>query len=206
MLPTTSVTATVLTRAAQPKAQVVVWTLLPPILFSDSFSSDPRVMKRVFSSALLLACPGVILFCFATAAYIRYTFGPVPGMQELNEPELSHWPWFSAILLGAILAATDPPGIEEELKRARAPTKLIMLIVGEALLNDGTVAVLFKSAHELASGRDEWHIGWVLCCNKVKLIPMQRLHDSCESPKIHANPPRFMRIPPLKKIHAVLGP
>ena len=40
----------------------------------------------------------------------------------------------------------------------------------------------------------ELDMSWTLCCNKVKLFLMQRLHDSCESSKNHANPPRFMRI------------
>lgn len=108
---------TTVTRAAQARTQIIVWMLLPPIVFSDSFSMDPRVMKRVFSPAVLLAGPGVLLSTLGIGAWIHFTFGAVPGKPELQEPSLAHWPWFSALLLAAVLSATDAPSVETQLEQ-----------------------------------------------------------------------------------------
>merc|ERR1719326_2728671 len=51
--------------------------------------------------------------------------------------------WPCALLLGAILAATDPVAVVNALKQLHAPDKLESLIKGESLLNDGSAVVLF---------------------------------------------------------------
>ena len=44
----------------------------------------------------------------------------------------------------------------------KAPSKLILLIVGESLFNDGMVSVLFNTTQGLASGREQLLVGTVM--------------------------------------------
>jgi hypothetical protein len=68
--------------------------LLPPLLFESAFAVDWHIFTKIWGYALLLAGPGLILGIILTGlTYI--------GLY----PE---WPWEAAMLLGGILAATDP--------------------------------------------------------------------------------------------------
>ena len=60
--------------------------------------------------------------------------------------------WWSAMMLGSVLAATDPVAVVALLKEVGASKKLGTLIEGESLLNDGTAMVLFTGMFSLAIG------------------------------------------------------
>ncbi|CAD7944069.1 unnamed protein product [Amoebophrya sp. A120] len=67
----------------------------------------------------------------------------------------SSWQGFTvseALLLGAILSATDPVAVIGALHNLHAPAKLTLLISGEALLNDGSGVLLFLVFLDLAKG------------------------------------------------------
>jgi CPA1 family monovalent cation:H+ antiporter len=66
---------------------------------------------------------------------------------------LVHWQWFSALIFGILIAATDPVSVIATFKEAKAHGRLLLLVESESLFNDGTAAVLFAIALELASGR-----------------------------------------------------
>jgi CPA1 family monovalent cation:H+ antiporter len=51
--------------------------------------------------------------------------------------------WIPALLVGAMLAPTDPISVLATFKRANAPRLLRTLVEGESLFNDGTGVVLF---------------------------------------------------------------
>jgi NhaP-type Na+/H+ or K+/H+ antiporter len=59
------------------------------------------------------------------------------------------------LLVGAILAATDPVAVIGALKALQAPEKLGDIIKGESLLNDGSAFVLFKVCLGAASSSGE---------------------------------------------------
>ena len=62
---------------------------------------------------------------------------------------LTHWlvgfSWADGMLLGAILAATDPIAVITLLRRIKAPGGLSALLEGESLLNDGTGVAAFSA-------------------------------------------------------------
>ena len=64
----------------------------------------------------------------------------------------------SALVFGALIAATDPIAVIALVKESGVTGRLSLLIEAESLFNDGAAAVLFTlilvwAAHEPASGR-----------------------------------------------------
>lgn len=58
------------------------------------------------------------------------------------------WPW--CVVLGAILAPTDPVSVVGMLRRLGLPAQVQALVAGESLLNDGVGVVAFTLALEVA--------------------------------------------------------
>jgi CPA1 family monovalent cation:H+ antiporter len=65
---------------------------------------------------------------------------------------LAGWQWISALVFGALIAATDPVSVIATFKEAKAHGRLLVLIEAESLLNDGTAAVVFGVVVALAAG------------------------------------------------------
>mmetsp|Transcript_28634 Transcript_28634/g.72439 ORF Transcript_28634/g.72439 Transcript_28634/m.72439 type:complete len:970 (-) Transcript_28634:251-3160(-) len=126
---------------------LLLFTFLPPLLFGDAMTIDMHVARRTIRQCLILAVPGVIIGAFATAAVLRYVlpYG---------------WSWEICIMVGSILAATDPVAVVSLLKDLGASPTLTMLIQGEALLNDGTAMVLFSVAYRMVGG-EETSVSWM---------------------------------------------
>jgi len=66
---------------------------------------------------------------------------------------LVHWPWMSAAIFGALIAATDPVAVIAVFREAKAHGRLLLLIEAESLLNDGTASVLFGVVLAMALGQ-----------------------------------------------------
>lgn len=124
---------------------VIFWVLLPALLYEDAAGAEWHVIQRVLPSALLLALPGVIVNTLLTGTVIRYC--------------MNAWKWPASLLLGSILAATDPVAVVGALTALNAPAKLSHLISGESLFNDGSAVALFQIFLEVASGAREFEPG-----------------------------------------------
>jgi NhaP-type Na+/H+ or K+/H+ antiporter len=116
----------------------IFWLLLPPLLYEDAADGRWHVMVRVFPSSVLLAIPGVLFSACLTGVFMFFL--PNAGLSPVL-----------CLLLGSILAATDPVAVIGALKALQAPEKLGDIIKGESLLNDGSAFVLFKVCLEFAS-------------------------------------------------------
>lgn len=66
---------------------------------------------------------------------------------DSQDPEV--FGWWAWIVLGAILASTDPIAVSSVLKTAGASPRLVMHISGESLMNDGSSYVFFQIAAQL---------------------------------------------------------
>jgi NhaP-type Na+/H+ or K+/H+ antiporter len=71
----------------------------------------------------------------------------------LDYDEIFDWP--NALMLGAILSATDPVAVVALLKEVGVSKRFSTLIEGESLLNDGTAMVIFEVFFAMARGEEQ---------------------------------------------------
>ena len=63
--------------------------------------------------------------------------------------------WYSSLMYGAIISATDPVAVVALLKELGASKRLSTMIEGESLLNDGTAFVVFLVLLEFVQGKEK---------------------------------------------------
>jgi CPA1 family monovalent cation:H+ antiporter len=112
--------------------------LLPPLLFEAAYYINWRELRRNLPLIAVLATLGVVISAGLTAAGMHY---------------LMHWEWISAVAFGVLIAATDPVSVISTFKDAKAHGRLLVLIEGESLFNDGTAAVGFAAVVAVATGQ-----------------------------------------------------
>jgi len=117
---------------------LIFTALLPPLLFEAASYIHWNQLRRDFSVIVVLATFGVLLSAGVTATGMHY---------------LAHWQWLSALVFGALIAATDPVSVIATFKEAKVQGRLLVLIEAESLFNDGTAAVAFGVVVALASGQ-----------------------------------------------------
>ncbi len=116
-------------RAAQTHfAPSLLFVFLPALVFEAAWNVDRSALLRHWFAVAVLALPGVIITALFTGAGL-YAAGLLP--------------LHPALLLGAILAATDPIAVIPVLRRASVPANLAAVIEGESLFNDGVAIVLY---------------------------------------------------------------
>jgi CPA1 family monovalent cation:H+ antiporter len=116
----------------------LLFVFLPPLIFEAAWNLDLDSLRRVAWRIALLAVPGTL----ATAAIVA---GGVVLAGAL--------PVGPAIVLGAIVAATDPVAVVAAFRRVHVPADLRTLVEGESLSNDGVALILFAFAVALAGGQ-----------------------------------------------------
>lgn len=114
--------------------QVFRWAtldlFLPALIFEAAWNLDFSLMKRAWRPILLLAVPGVAITAGLVALAV-YRFGSA-GIG-------------TALLVGAILSATDPVAIVALFRRLPVPRSLKTIVESESLLNDAIAVVLYRA-------------------------------------------------------------
>jgi CPA1 family monovalent cation:H+ antiporter len=110
---------------------------LPPLIFEAAWAIDPAALRRVAGQIALLALPGVVL---------------VAGTIGFGVALTGQLPLAPAILLGAIVSATDPVAVIAIFRRLNVPVDLLTLVEGESIANDGVAIVLYGAALAAAVG------------------------------------------------------
>ena len=108
-----------------------LYVFLPALIFEAAWNLDFRLMRRAWRPILLLAVPGVAITA-ALVAFVVHRFGAVGAG--------------TAILVGAILSATDPVAIVALFRRLAVPDTLKTIVESESLLNDAIAVVLYRAA------------------------------------------------------------
>jgi len=109
---------------------LILLAFVPGLVFEASLSLDlPELSRRVVPISLL-ATLGVFLTVIAIGALAHLGLG---------------LDWASAILLGAIVATTDPIAVVNLLRQVGAPPGLKAILEGESLFNDGTGVAVFAA-------------------------------------------------------------
>lgn len=120
---------------------------LPPLLFEAALSLHWRDLRRDALPVLVLSTVGVML----SAAVVT-----------LGMTHLAHWPLRAALLLGVLIAATDPVAVIATFKENKILGRIRVLMEAESLFNDGVAAVLFGLALAFASGPTDLTAGRAL--------------------------------------------
>jgi cell volume regulation protein A len=108
-------------------AQLIFTLGVSLILFYGGLNLSIRVLRRVWVGLGMLVVPGVILTAAITGAVAHAAFG---------------LPWTAALLMGAVLAPTDPAILIPLFVRSRLRNKVAQTVVAESAFNDPTGAVL----------------------------------------------------------------
>lgn len=108
---------------------LILYVFLPTLVFESAFNLDARSLRRNLPAVLLLAIPGLLLST-ALIGLIISALTPIPLP--------------AALLLGAILSATDPVAVVALFRQLAAPKRLLTLVEGESLFNDATSIVLAR--------------------------------------------------------------
>ena len=112
---------------------IIFYVLIPVLVFESALNIDKQQLKNNLVVILSLAIIAMLLTCFIAAALLFYGIGHETG-----------FPWMAALITGAVLAATDPSAIMENLRGMKASGRISMLLEGESLFNDATAIVLFS--------------------------------------------------------------
>ncbi len=103
---------------------------LPALIFEAAWDCDAAVLRGVALQVTLLAVPGV----FVTAAIFALA-ATLSGIVA----------WPAALVLGAIVAATDPVAVLAIFRRLELPERLTAIVEGESVANDGVAIVLVSA-------------------------------------------------------------
>ena len=115
----------------------LLFIFLPPLIFEAAWAIDPASLRRAAVRIALLALPGVVL---------------VAGTIGFGIALSGQLPLASAIVLGAIVSATDPVAVIAIFRRFHVPVDLQTIVEGESIANDGVAIVLYALALAFASG------------------------------------------------------
>ena len=118
-------------------ASIFLVVFLPALLFHASLMIDIREIAEDAAPILILA----VIAVFAAAGAIGYGLNLLAGV-----------PLVVALLLGAIVATTDPAAVVAILHEVGAPPRLTRLLEGESLLNDAAAIVLFTMLVGMLTG------------------------------------------------------
>lgn len=107
-----------------------LYFFLPALIFEGAWYLDLRIMRRTWKPIALLAVPGVIVTAAVIALAMHY---------------LAAFAWGPALILGAILSATDPVAVVAIFRRLDVPKPLATIVESESLLNDAVAVVLYRA-------------------------------------------------------------
>jgi CPA1 family monovalent cation:H+ antiporter len=133
---------------------IVLVALLPPLLYSAAFFTSLRDLRANLRPISLLAVGLVGVTMTGVAAVAQAWLGRS---------------WAAAFTLGAIVSPTDALAVTEIAGRVVMPRRLVAILEGESLVNDGTALVLYKAAVGAAvgSGFSLLHAGAHLVLNVI---------------------------------------
>ena len=117
-----------------------ILVFLPALLFQAALTIDVRRMMEDAAPILLLAVVAV----FVATAVIGLALWPLAGV-----------PLVVCLLLGSIVATTDPAAVVAIFRDIGAPARLVRLVEGESLLNDAAAIAIFYVLLEIITSGDE---------------------------------------------------
>ena len=109
--------------------EVFLGILLPPILFTETLTMDVNGLIDDSDTIMAFAVAGTALMVTAIALYTHLIFNLT---------------WMEALILGVIIAPTDPVSIIATFKRLGVIKRFQLIVAGESLFNDGFAVVIYS--------------------------------------------------------------
>ncbi|MEP1931618.1 MAG: cation:proton antiporter [Roseibium sp.] len=119
-------------------SEKILYIFLPLLLFQTSLTLDVRRLLEDWAPILVMAVVAV----FVATAFIGFALYPLAGM-----------PLLVCLLLGAIVATTDPVAVVAIFRDIGAPARLGRIVEGESLLNDAAAIVIFVILVDILTGQ-----------------------------------------------------
>ncbi len=117
--------------------QTILYVFLPLLLFQTTLTLDVRRLAEDAGVVFVLAVVAVLV----ATAFIGLALYPLSGV-----------PLVACLLLGAIVATTDPVAVVAIFRDIGAPSRLGRLVEGESLLNDAAAIAIFGVLLALVTG------------------------------------------------------
>jgi monovalent cation/hydrogen antiporter len=159
---------------------LVLVAVLPPLLYGTAFFTSLREFRASMKPIVLLAV-GLVLLTMVLVAVVAHEL--IPGIS-----------WPVAFVLGAIVSPTDPTAATAIATRLGLPRRLIGLIEGESLVNDGTALVALRSAVmavvagsfslPAASGRFVWSVAGGIAIGLVVGFVVRQVRRRVDNPPV----------------------
>ncbi len=127
--------------------EVLIFLFLPVLIFAAALGISTRAFFRNLGPILVLA-----IVAFLVSAVL------VGGALSLG---LSI-PLTAALLFGALISATDPVAVVAIFRQLGVPERLLTIVEGESMLNDGVAIVLFNILLAVALGGQASVVGGLI--------------------------------------------
>lgn len=162
--------------------EAFLYIFLPTLLFETALNVDVRRLADEIAPVLLMAVVAVVV----STVFVGF------ALQPASEVGLA-----ACLMLGAIVATTDPVAVVAIFRDIGAPRRLTTLVEGESLFNDAAAIALFTMLAAAIDGNDGGGVldgvvdflrnflgglafggaaGWVVCM----LLPLLRGHRLAE--------------------------
>jgi potassium/hydrogen antiporter len=114
------------------------------ILFDGGASVRLSVLKKVWPTLLIISTVGVLISAFITAYTAQYLLG---------------LPFIFALLLGAVIASTDPATLVPIFKQVKIRAKVAQTVMSESAFNDAMGAILTFTVLTVATSNADFSVG-----------------------------------------------
>jgi Na+:H+ antiporter len=108
---------------------LVLYVFIPALLFEGAWNAELSRLEADWLPIVLLAIPGMVLSLLVVAVVLHFGI----GME-----------WLLALLVGAIVAPTDPVAVIALFQQLGVPDRLRTLVEGESIFNDGTGGAAYE--------------------------------------------------------------
>jgi len=144
----------------------LLFLFLPPLIFEAGWHLNLRELRRQWVRIGVLAFPGTLVSAFAVA-------GVLTALGALSFP--------SALLLGAIVAATDPVAVVAVFRSVRVPASISTVVEAESIANDGVAVVLYAIALAVLSSPGPFS-AWLLIHGTMAIVVGAFVGAACAIP------------------------